>query len=107
MNQYYYYTIKEILPQDMILGQLMEECAELSQVAHKIIRQQQGVNLPHGNHDFIANLNEEIADVILCTLLVDGTDWNNVEKTIIEKYARWDARLREEVKQRDNDSKDC
>ena len=22
MNQYYYYTIKEILPQDMILGQL-------------------------------------------------------------------------------------
>ena len=105
MNQYYY-TIKEILSEEMILGQLMEECAELAQAAHKIIRQRQGVNLPHGDHDFVADLNEEIADVMLCALLVENTDWNEIEKIMIEKYARWDKRLREEVEQRDNDSED-
>lgn len=104
MNEHDY--IKERLPEEMILGQLMEECAELAQAAHKIIRQRQGVNLPHGDHDFVADLNEEIADVMLCALLVENTDWNEIEKIMIEKYARWDKRLREEVEQRDNDSED-
>lgn len=31
--------INEILTEEQILGQLMEECAELIQAAHKVIRE--------------------------------------------------------------------
>lgn len=89
MNDY----IKDHLPEEMILGQLMEECAELSQAAHKIIRLQQGVNLPHGDHDFIAELNEELADVLLCAALLDCVDWDKVSGIMDEKCFRWGKRL--------------
>lgn len=102
MNQYYYYTIKEILSEEMILGQLMEECAELAQVAHKIIRILQGVNLPHGNRVYADDLNEELADVLACVSMLDFVNWDLVERIKKEKIARWASRLQEEVKRRDN-----
>lgn len=96
MNEHDY--IKERLPEEMIMGQLMEECAELAQAAHKIIRQRQGANLPHGDHDYIADLNEELADVLLCTSLLDCVDWDMVEGIKDEKRFRWAKRLTEERK---------
>ena len=106
MNQYYYTIIKKILPERMILGQLMEECAELSQVAHKIIRILQGVNIPHGNRVYADDLNEELADVLACVSMLDFVNWDLVERIKKEKIARWASRLQEEVKRRDNDSED-
>lgn len=60
--------INSHLAEEQILGQLMEECAELIQAAHKIIRQRQGVNLPHTDHPLVDDLEEEIADVMLCVM---------------------------------------
>lgn len=94
MNEY----IKNRLSEEMILGQLMEECAELIQAAHKVIRDRQGVNKPHGGCDYIASLEEEIADVILCTALLSSVDGNEIGRWIAYKADRWEKRLREEAK---------
>jgi NTP pyrophosphatase (non-canonical NTP hydrolase) len=59
---------------ERIQGQLMEECAEQIQAARKVIRDRQGVNKPHGGCDYIASLEEEIADVILRTALLSSVD---------------------------------
>lgn len=55
-------AINEILTEKQILGQLMEECAELIQAAHKVIRARQAVNRPHGDCDYIAQVEEEAAE---------------------------------------------
>lgn len=87
------------LSEEQILGQLMEECAELIQAAHKVIRDRQGVNKPHGGCDYIASLEEEIADVILCTALLSSVDGNKIGRWIAYKADRWEKRLREEAKE--------
>lgn len=76
----------------------MEECAELIQAAHKIIRQRQGVNLPHTDHPLVDDLEEEIADVMLCVMQLSCIDGDKIESWIISKEARWEKRLREEAK---------
>lgn len=86
------------LSEEQILGQLMEECAELIQAAHKVIRDRQGVNKPHGGCDYIASLEEEIADVILCTALLSSVDGNKIGRWIAYKVDRWEKRLGEEAK---------
>ena len=91
-------NINDHLTEEQILGQLMEECAELIQAAHKVIRDRQGVNKPHGGCDYIASLEEEIADVILCTALLSSVDGNKIERWIAYKADRWEKRLREEAK---------
>ena len=88
--------INEILTEEQILGQLMEECAELIQAAHKVIREWQGVNKPHGDCDYIASLEEEIADVMLCTALLSSVDGDKIERWIAYKADRWARRLNEE-----------
>lgn len=90
--------INDHLSEEQILGQLMEECAELIQAAHKVIRSQQAVNRPHGGCDYIANLEEEIADVMLCVAQLSCIDGDKIESWIISKEARWEQRLREEAK---------
>ena len=92
MNEY----IKSRLSEEMILGQLMEECAELIKAAHKVIRERQGVNLPHIAHPAVEDLEEEIADVMLCVSLLSGIDGDRIESWIISKENRWERRLREE-----------
>ena len=88
--------INEILTEEQILGQLMEECAELIQAAHKMIRQRQGVNLPHIDHPPVDDLEEEIADVMLCTALLSSVDGDKIERWIAYKADRWARRLNEE-----------
>lgn len=92
MNEY----IKNRLSEEMILGQLMEECAELIQAAHKVIRSRQAVNRPHGDCDYVAALEEEIADVMLCVMQLSCIDGDKIESWIIAKENRWERRLREE-----------
>lgn len=92
MNEY----IKSRLSEEMILGQLMEECAELIKAAHKVIRERQGVNLPHIDHSAVENLEEEIADVMLCVSLLSCVDGDKIESWIISKENRWERRLKEE-----------
>ncbi len=91
--------INSHLAEEQILGQLMEECAELIQAAHKIIRQRQGVNLPHTDHPLVDDLEEEIADVMLCVMQLSCIDGDKIESWIISKEARWEQRLREEGKE--------
>ena len=91
--------IKNRLPEEMILGQLMEECADLIQAAHKVIRSRQAINRPHGDCDYVAALEEEIADVMLCVAQLSCIDGDKIESWIISKEARWKQRLREEGKE--------
>lgn len=91
--------INEILTEEQILGQLMEECAELIQAAHKVIRSRQAVNRPHGDCDYVAALEEEIADVMLCVMQLSCIDGDKIESWIIAKENRWEQRLREEGKE--------
>ena len=92
MNEY----IKSRLSEEMILGQLMEECAELIKAAHKVIRERQVVNLPHIDYSAVEDLEEEIADVMLCVSLLSGIDGDRIESWIMSKENRWERRLREE-----------
>lgn len=92
MNEY----VKSRLSEEMILGQLMEECAELIKAAHKVIRERQGVNLPHVDHPTVEDLEEEIADVMLCVSLLNCIDGDKIESWIISKENRWERRLKEE-----------
>ena len=92
MNEY----IKSRLSEEMILGQLMEECAELIKAAHKVIRERQGVTLPHIDHPAVEDLEEEIADVMICVSLLSGIDGDRIESWIMSKENRWERRLREE-----------
>lgn len=87
--------IKSRLSEEMILGQLMEECAELIKAAHKVIRERQGVNLPHIDHSAVEDLEEEIADVMLCVSLLSCVDGDKIESWIISKENRWERRLKE------------
>ena len=88
--------IGEILTEEQILGQLMEECAELIQAAHKVIRQRQAVNRPHGDCDYIAQLEEEAADVIACISQLSSVSIETIDRICDEKLERWEKRLNEE-----------
>lgn len=93
--------IKEYLGQELIIGQLQEECGELNQVCHKIIRKMQGKNLPRTDKDYTDNLNEEIADVILCVSMLDCVDFDEVMKWVDYKAERWEKTLRKESEHND------
>ena len=88
--------INEILTEEQILGQLMEECAELIQAAHKVIRERQGVNKPHGGGNYIAQVEEEAADVIACISQLPSVSIETIDRICDEKLERWKKRLNEE-----------
>lgn len=88
--------IGEILTEEQILGQLMEECAELIQAAHKVIRDRQGMNKPHGGGNYIAQVEEEAADVIACISQLSSVSIETIDLICDEKLARWEKRLNEE-----------
>lgn len=88
--------INEILTEEQILGQLMEECAELIQAAHKVIRERQSVNKLHGDCDYIAQVEEEAADVIACISQLSSISIENIDRICDEKLERWAKRLNEE-----------
>ena len=87
--------IKQRLPQDELLAQLAEECAELSQAALKLRRALTGINpTPVTADEARWNLVEEVADVYnVLGLLLDAADNAEIYSIIRRKKARWLNRL--------------
>lgn len=87
--------IKQHLPQDELLAQLAEECAELSQAALKLRRALTGINpTPVTADEARRNLVEEAADVYnVLGLLLDAEDNVEIYDIIRRKKARWVKRL--------------
>lgn len=87
--------IKQHIPQDELLTQLAEECAELSQAALKLRRALTGINpTPVTAEEARKNLVEEAADVYnVLGLLLDAADNAEIYEIIRRKKARWLNRL--------------
>lgn len=87
--------IKQHLPQDELLTQLAEECAELSQAALKLRRALTGINpTPVTADEARKNLVEETADVYnVLGLLLDAADNAEIYSIIRRKKERWLKRL--------------
>ena len=87
--------IKQHIPQDELLTQLAEECAELSQAALKLRRALTGINpTPVTVEEARKNLVEEAADVYnVLGLLLDTEDNAEIYSIIRRKKARWLNRL--------------
>lgn len=88
--------IREKLPEEELLAQLAEEAAELAQAALKMRRVLDGKNpTPVRVSEAWANLQEEVADVLLCLQVLDiDTDAVSYHETIRAKLIRWSDRLR-------------
>lgn len=87
--------IKQHLPQDELLAQLAEECAELSQAALKLRRALTGINpTPMTAEEARANLVEEIADILnVSELLLEIDDVDEIYDIVQRKRERWLNRL--------------
>lgn len=87
--------IKLHIPQDELLAQLVEECAELSQAALKLRRALTGINpTPVTADEARKNLVEEAADVYnVLGLLLDAVDNAEIYSIIRRKKERWLKRL--------------
>lgn len=87
--------IKQHIPQDELLVQLAEECAELSQAALKLRRALTGINpTPVTAEEARKNLVEETADVYnVLGLLLDAVDNAEIYSIIRRKRERWLKRL--------------
>ena len=87
--------IKQHIPQDELLTQLAEECAELSQAALKLRRALTGINpTPVTVDEARKSLVEEAADVYnVMGLLLDAEDNAEIYSIIRRKKERWLKRL--------------
>lgn len=87
--------IKQHIPQDELLTQLAEECAELSQAALKLRRALTGIDpTPVTVDEARKNLVEEAADVYnVLGLLLDAEDNTEIYSIIRRKKERWLKRL--------------
>ena len=87
--------IKQHIPQDELLTQLAEECAELSQAALKLRRALTGINpTPVTAEEARANLVEEIADILnVSDLLLEIDDVDEIYDIVQRKRERWLKRL--------------
>lgn len=76
-----------------ILGQLSEECAELTQAAQKLRRVLAGTT-PVTWDEALASLMEEAADVLICidTLEVSVIQGGKVREIAAKKLKRWHER---------------
>ena len=89
--------IKEQLPQEELLAQLAEEATELAHAALKYRRTLDGTNpTPVKRSEALANLKEEIADVLLLMNILD-LDTPQISGEYIQimlaKEERWAKRL--------------
>lgn len=87
--------IKQHIPQDELLAQLAEECAELSQAALKLRRALTGINpTPVTAEEARTNLIEEIADVYnVSGFLLETEDFLKIYDIVQQKRERWLKRL--------------
>jgi NTP pyrophosphatase (non-canonical NTP hydrolase) len=97
--------IKSRLGEKELLGQLIEESAELIQASRKLCRFLEGVSLPNSSViECQENFVEEIADVLLTMELLD-IDMEKANEWMESKAKRWEVRLRtEEESQKDKHS---
>ena len=87
-------TIRDVVPQEVILDCLAEESAELAQAALKLKR-----TMSHDNPTEVSaseaseRLHEEVADVLVCLSQLDGLNWHTVDGISGRKIIRWEQRL--------------
>lgn len=87
--------IRDRLPQEELLAQLAEECAELGKAALKLRRVYDGTNpTPVKRSEAYDNLIEEISDVLLC-LDVLQLKTHEIIRISTNKMVRWVNRLKE------------
>lgn len=89
--------IRDQIPEEELLCQLAEEASELAQAALKFHRVLDGRNpTPVRLSEAYANLQEEVADVLLCLRVLDiDTTGHEYWVGMQEKLERWVGRLRE------------
>lgn len=88
--------IREKVPMEELLAQAAEEAVELSHAALKMRRCMDGKNpTPVRLSEAVANLEEEIADVLLCleTLGYDMRELSRYRAMMDAKLERWAGRL--------------
>lgn len=96
--------IVDYIGEAALLEQTAEEASELSQACLKMARKIRGENpTPKDTNDILENLNEEIADVILCcNELVDAriASYDDIGGMAMKKYKRWCERVKNEENNR-------
>lgn len=92
-------TVVDIVGLPASLEQLAEECNELGKASLKMARKLRGENpTPLTKEEIMENLNEEMADVMLCiNNLVEAGFISNesIESVMLQKEKRWYERLNE------------
>ena len=95
-------TIIKYLTVGDLLLQCAEECNELAQACLKMTRKLEGNNpTPKTMEEITNDLNEEIADVLLCLGALDEADITNnqiIESIIMAKEDRWAKRILEDIR---------
>lgn len=80
-----------------LLEQMAEECCELAQACLKMARKLRDENpTPKSIEDIRDNLIEELADVLLCRVLLSDSDVIKISephKIMHDKEKRWEKRL--------------
>lgn len=98
--------VQERVPFEEVLAQLAEEAAELGKAALKLRRAIVGINpTPVTVMQASDNLEEEIADVLLCLEVIefDLDDVEVLRQDMNAKLQRWVDRLREAEGRADHD----
>ena len=79
------------------LEQCAEECTELAHAALKLARKYRNENpTPRTEETLISELEEELADVILCTKVIMEEleiSRGHITRTIASKRKRWETRI--------------
>lgn len=98
MTDYEY--IREKIPADELLCQLMEECGELAAAANHLRRARNGLNpTPLQFDEAAANFSEEVADVLTTLNAIGGyTSAIQIDENVILrmrfKAERWKERIK-------------
>lgn len=87
----------EVVGKPAMLEQCAEECTELAQACLKMARKMRNENpTPAAMNDILQNLNEEVADVMICmTAIVEGGLLSY--ESIDSEYVRKEERLRKRL----------
>lgn len=96
-------VIVDALGTPALLEGCAEECAELAQACLKLARKLRGDNpTPANEKEIIANISEEMADVLVCmdTLVESGLiSAEGLDSTKLYKINRWYNRILEKEKE--------
>lgn len=91
--------VTDYISKEALLEQTAEEAAELAQACLKMARKLRDENpTPKTMDEIIVDLNEEMADVMICmdAIVESGIISNeSIDSVAVEKYERWTKRLQE------------